>query len=157
MNSAAKEVNELKNICIAIFRLTFKIFRMQIFDIYNLKACARHFLSNFYFSPNDSHQKNYEKCFLFHLKSSFCSQDIHFFVISSSPLLSPVSHCFRGWSKKNPKVYDVINCLNKNLITHFVWYLEKEIRCDIENLSIDGKLNKEHFYWKIMLKMYTKN
>ena len=33
MNSAVTEVNELKNICIAIFRLTFKIFRMQIFDI----------------------------------------------------------------------------------------------------------------------------
>ena len=31
----------------------------------------------------------------------------------------PVSHCFRGWSKKNLKIYDVINCLNKNLMTHF--------------------------------------
>ena len=38
VNSAVTEVNELKNICIAIFRLTFQIFRMQIFDIYNLKS-----------------------------------------------------------------------------------------------------------------------
>ena len=38
VNSTVTEVNELKNICIAIFRLTFKIFRMQIFDIYNLKS-----------------------------------------------------------------------------------------------------------------------
>ena len=58
----------------------------------------------------------------------------------------PVSHCFRGWIKRNLKVYDVINCLNENLITHFVWYLEKEIRCDIETLSIDGVLNMENFY-----------
>ena len=43
-----------------------------------------------------------------------------------------------------------MNCRSKNLITHFVRYLEKEIRCDIETLSIDGELNKVHFYGKIM-------
>ena len=52
----------------------------------------------------------------------------------------PVIHCFRGWFKKNLKVYDVINCLNKNLIKHFVWNLKKQIRCDIETLSIDRGL-----------------
>ena len=79
------------------------------------------------------------KCFLFHLKSSLRSQDIQIFAFRSFPLLVPVSHCLRGWSKKNLKVYDVMNCLNKNLITPFVWYLEKE-----------------HFYGKIILKMCTK-
>ena len=59
--------------------------------------------------------------------------------------------------KDKSKVYDVINCLNKNLITHFVWYLEKEIRCDIETLSIDRVLNKEHFHGKTMQKMCTKS
>ena len=49
------------------------------------------------------------------------------FCIYISTSFSPCQHCFRGWSKKNLKVYDVINCPNKNLITHFVWYLEKEI------------------------------
>ena len=38
------------------------------------------------------------------------------------------------------------NCLNKNLLTHFVWYPEKEKRYETENLSIDRVLNKEHFY-----------
>ena len=33
--------------------------------------------------------KNYEKCFLFYLKSSFRSRDIQI-------LYLPVSHCFRG-------------------------------------------------------------
>ena len=33
-------------------------------------------------------------------------------------------------------------------MTHFVWHLEKEISCDIETLSIDRQLNKEHFYGK---------
>ena len=50
-----------------------------------------------------------------------------------------VSHCLWGWSKKNVwrhKIY-YINCLNKNLITHFVWYLEKEMKCDMETLLID--------------------
>ena len=44
--------------------------------------------------------KNYEKCFLFHLKSSFRSRNIQIFVHPSSPLFFPFSHCFRGWFKK---------------------------------------------------------
>ena len=88
-----------------------------------------------------SHQmtslKKYEKWFLFYLKSSFRSRDIQFFVFLSSPLFLLVSHCFRGWWKINLKVCDIINCLNKNLITHFVWYLKKEKKYDIETLAID--------------------
>ena len=82
------------------------------------------------------------KCFLFHLKSSFRSQDI--FLFPSSPLFS----CFRGWSKINLKVYDVINCLDKNLTTHFVWYPKKEKRYDIETLSIDRILIRNVFMEK---------
>ena len=79
-------------------------------------------------------------------KRLFSFSNVQFFVFSSSTLFSPVRHCFRGWSKKNLKIYDVINCLIKNFVTHFVWYLEKEIRCDTETLSIDRESNKEHFY-----------
>ena len=121
------------------------------------KTCLRPlFLSNFYFSPNDSSSKTMKNV-LFHLKSSFRSRDIQIFAFLSSPLFSPVSHCFRGHSKKNLKVYDVINCLNKNLMTHYFWYLEKEIRRGIETLSINTELNKEHFYGKTMQKMCTKS
>ena len=81
-----------------------------------------------------------QKLFLFHLKSSFGSWDIQIFVFWPSPLFFPVSHCFRGRSKKNLKVYVIINCLNNNLITHFVWYLEKGKTCDIETLPIDRKI-----------------
>ena len=66
------------------------------------KACVRHFLTNFCFSPNDSPSKTM-KDVLFHLKSAFRSQDIHIFVFSSSPLSLPVSHCLRAWSKINLK------------------------------------------------------
>ena len=69
--------------------------------------------------------KNYEKMFLFCLKSSFHSQDNQIFIFSSSPLFLPVSHCFKGYSKINLNVYDVINCLNKNL-THFVLFFSIE-------------------------------
>ena len=72
------------------------------------------------------------KILLFHLKSSFRSRDIHIFVFPSSPFFLPVSHCFRGWWKRNLKVFDVISCLNKNLIKHFVWYLKKGKRYDID-------------------------
>ena len=122
-----------------------------------VKACVCYFLSNFYFPPNDSPSKTMKNVFLFHLKSSFCSRDIQIFLFLSSPLFLPVSHCFRGWSKINLKVYDIINCLNKKLITYFVWYLGKEKRYDTETLSINRVLNKEHFYGKIMHKMCTKS
>ena len=93
--------------------------------------------------------QNLWKLFLFHLKSSFHFRDIQISAFLSSPLFFlPVRHCFRGWSRKNLKVYDAINCLNKILITHFVWYLEKEITCDIETLSTDRDVTKEHFLWK---------
>ena len=49
-----------------------------------------------------------------------------------------------------------MNCLNKKLITHFVCYLKKEEKYDIETLSIDRVLNQEHFYWEIMQKMCTR-
>ena len=100
--------------------------------------------------------KSFEKGFLFHLKSSFRFRDIQIFVFSSSPLFSTVSHCLRRWSKRNPKVYDVISCLNKNLVTHFAWYLEKEIGWDTEPLSICRELSKEHFYKKTCRKCASK-
>ena len=84
-----------------------------------LKTCVHYFLSNFYFSPNDSPSKT-EKCFLFHLKSSFHSWDIQIFVFPFCTLFLPVSHCFRGSSKINLEIYDIINCLRKNVITYFL-------------------------------------
>ena len=115
------------------------------------------FLIKFLFSTKWYPFKNYEKCFLFHPESSFRSWDIHVFVSPSLPLFLSVSHCVRGCLKINLKVYDVINCPNMNLITHFVWYLGKEKRYDIETLTIDTVLNKEHFCGKIMQKMCTKS
>ena len=90
------------------------------------------------------------KMFLFHLKSPFRSQDIQIFVFLSSPLFLPVSHCFRGCLKIKLKVFKVINWLNKNLMTHL-----EGIRYDIETLPIDRVLNKEHFYEKVMQKMWN--
>ena len=49
--------------------------------------------------------QNYEKCFLFHLKSSFRSQDIDIFVIPALPF-----HTFQNKKDKwNGIIYDVIN------------------------------------------------
>ena len=39
-------------------------------------------------------------------------------------------------------LYDVINCLNKNLITHFISYLEKKKRYGIEILSANIFMEK---------------
>ena len=90
-----------------------------------------------------------KKLFLFSRYLSFC-----IFIFCSFSLSAIALEVDSG---KVLKVYDVINCLNKNLITHFVWYLEEEIRCGTETLSINRELNKEHIYGKIMQKIYTKS
>ena len=82
--------------------------------------------------------KNFEKIFLFHLKALFVLE-IFKVLHLCSPLFPTVSHCFRDWSKINLNVYDIINCQNKNLITHFVWYLEKEKKVWHWNLSIHAE------------------
>ena len=87
-----------------------------------LKLVSAIFLSIFHFSPNDSPSKTMKNVF-FHLKSYFHSQDIQIFVLLSSPLFFPLSHCLRGWSKKNLKIYDIINCLNKSFIYIFIYYI----------------------------------
>ena len=111
----------------------------------NLKLVSAIFYQIFIFHQMIAFQK-LKNVFLFHLKNPFCSRDIQIFIFPSFPLFLPVSHCFRVWSKINPKVYDIINCLNKNLMTHFVWYLGKEKRYDIETLSISIK--KRIFFWR---------
>ena len=42
----------------------------------------------------------------------------------------------------------MINCQNKNSITHFARHPEKGKRYDVETLFIDGVSDKEHFYKK---------
>ena len=54
-------------------------------------------------------------------KSFFHSQDIQIFVFLTCPLFPSVSHCLRRWPKINPKVYDIINCLYKNLNCLIYW------------------------------------
>ena len=94
--------------------------------------------------------------FIFHLERFFPSQDIQMFIFLSYLFFCPFDHCFSGWSKINLKVYDIINCLNENLIINFVWYFEKVKVMDITNLSIDRRtLNKQNFYEKIMQKIST--
>ena len=60
-----------------------------------VKVGVRYFHQIFIFSPNDSPSKTMKNAFLFHLKSSFRSRDVHFFIFLSFPFL-PVGHCFRG-------------------------------------------------------------
>ena len=66
--------------------------------------------------------------FYFILKSFFWSQDIQIFVF-------PFSSIFPTF-KINLKVDDVSNCLNKNLKTCIVLYLQKERESDIEGQLI---------------------
>ena len=129
---------------------------LELDYLHLLKLASAIFYQNFIFHQMIALQKLWKMFVFFHPKISFCSRDIQIFIYWSSPLFFPVSHCFRGCLMKNLKVYDVINCLN-NLITDYVWCLEKEIRGDTETLSTDWVLNTEHFYGKIMQKMCNKS
>ena len=129
---------------------------ISYYSLSNLKLVSAIFIKFLLFHQMIALQKPWKMLFI-SSKSSFPSWDIQFFVILSFPIFLPVGHCFRGWSKINLKVHDVIICLNKSSITHFVWYLENKKRYDIETLSIDGVSDKEHFYRKIMQKMCSKS
>ena len=120
------------------------------------KTCVHYFSSNFYFHEMIALQKQW-KMFFISCKKLFSFSWYSNFCISVFPSFFPVSHCFKGWFKKNLKVHDVIHSLNKDLIIHYVWYLEEEISCDIETLFTDRVLNTEHFHGKIMQKMCTKS
>ena len=71
-----------------------------------LKLVFAIFYQIFIFSPNDGPSKT-EKCFLFHLKSSFRSQDIQIFVIF------PLPFTFSRFKRTigSEIIYDVMNGL----------------------------------------------
>ena len=56
-----------------------------VFKATKLKLVSAIFYEIFIFSPNDIPSKTVEKYFLFHLKSTFHSQDIQMFVIFPLP------------------------------------------------------------------------
>ena len=95
----------------------------QIVVNFKVKAFVRYFYQIFIFSPIDSPAKTMKNTSYFIKKALFVLEIIKFLYFHPSLFFF---HCFRRWSKINLKVYDTINCLNKNSITHFVWYLEKE-------------------------------
>ena len=77
-----------------------------------VKAFVCCFLSNFYFFI-----KNYEKCFLYHWKSSFCSQDVQNFVIFSLPFQT--FQVQKGKWKCNNLWWHELVCINLQM-----WFLE---------------------------------
>ena len=78
--------------------MLFKISRLS-----NLQLVSAIFYQIFIFSSND----NYEKCFLFHLKSSFRSPDIKIFVFFSLPFQT--FQIQKG--KRSGIIYDVMTWL----------------------------------------------
>ena len=122
---------------------------------HNLKLVSTIFIKFLFFHQKIALQKLWKMLFI-SSKKLFSFSRYSIFCISVFPSFSTCRPLL--WRMKiNLKVHDVINCLNKNLIPHFVCYLEKEKRCDIETLSIDGVPDKEYFYRKIMQKICSKS
>ena len=101
----SKMADEVDNLVEFMFIISYRLLL--------LKLVSPIFQQIFIFHQMIAFQKIW-KIFLLHLKNSFHSWDIQIFVFPSSPLFLPVSHYFRAWSKINLKVYNIINCLNKN-------------------------------------------
>ena len=100
---------------------------MKCVDIYirTLKLVSTIFYQVFIFHQMIALQKLWKmffisskKLFLFSRYSDFC--------ISVFCLFLRVSHCFRGWSKINLEIYDVFNCLWKNVITYLFDILRRK-------------------------------
>ena len=88
-------------------------------------------------------------------KLALC-RGIYVCISRMSTRIARVRHPFHEkMIKINPKVYDVINWLNKNLKT-YVWYLEEETRSYIETWSIDRVLRKDIFMEKVCWKCTPK-
>ena len=120
-----------------------------------LKLVSAIFIKFLFFHQMIARQKLWKMLFISSKNFSFSRYSN--FSISVLPSFSSCRPLLWRRSKINLKVHDAIICLNKNSITNFVWYLEKEKRYDTETLSIDGVSNKEHFYRKIMQKMCSKS
>ena len=79
---------------------------------------------------------------------------VNFAVIATSLCIMPIITlhltwistyiCVKHLKQDKSKRLDVISCLNKNLIIHFVCYLEKGKRYEIEILLIETFLWKSH-------------
>ena len=119
----------------------------------SLKLVSSIFIKFLFFDQMIALKKLWKMLFISSKKVFSFSRYSNFLYFCPSLFFLPVSHCFRGWSKINLKVHDVINCLNKSSITHFVWYSEKEK----ETLSIDRVSDRECFYRKIMQKICSKS
>ena len=81
-----------------------------------LKACVCYFLTIVYFYPNYSSSKTMKDVFYFIWKARFVLEILKFlyFRLPLFFLLSAIA------LELDLKLYDVINCPNKSLITHFV-------------------------------------
>ena len=84
----------------------------QKWNLPYIKACVIFYI--FIFNQMIALQKLWKTFFILS-KKLFSFLRHSNFSISIFPII-PFSQCFRDWSKINLKVYDVINCLNKNLI-----------------------------------------
>ena len=100
------------------------------------QLCVRYFLSLFYFFTKWKPFKNYEKCFLFHLKSSFHPRHIQIFVIFSLP--------FRTFEiqKGNGSgiIYDVTNWL-----AYVIFGITQKLLYITSSKRNKGKTNKGIF------------
>ena len=88
-----------------------------------IKGSVRYIFHFLFYLTKRKPIKNDEKWFLFHVKSSFRSQDIKCFVFPSCLHFCPVGHCWKKRLKIFFKIHDVMKWLNKDSNIHIDRYL----------------------------------
>ena len=116
-------------------------------------------LSNAKYKTSNKKMRNSCVCLLDELILGFCYSDLTletggFELASTITIVLQANQLTKCASHPNISlvVCDIINWLNKNLLTHFVWFFGKEKRYGIATFSVDRVSNKNHFYGKIMHK-----
>ena len=85
--------------------------------------------------------KNDDKCILFHLKISFCYQDIYFFVLNCRKTIY-------SKDKVNFKYCDVTTWETNNCNTKIAQFLKKQRQPDNEIQSVNRIKHEKNFSWK---------
>ena len=103
--------NIKKPLALVLKKIVHVLCSLSVYCVFqtNLKLVSAIFLSNFYFSPNDSPSKTM-KNILFHLKRTFRSQDIQIFVIFSLPFQT--FQIQKGKRKWNNSLCHELACVN---------------------------------------------
>ena len=113
--------------------------------VITFKGCVYYFFASLFCKPKGKHLWNKEKCFLFHIKSAFCSCNNKF-------------HFFQIFMKYSWDIHEMSWMMSSNVQA---WITKHILFNNLGSKHSDNDiwlfyviLKKKKFYWKILWKMW---